>query len=345
MTADASKRRRSTRGAAALTELAERIVKGDSVLLITGAGLSVASGVRPFRSQTATRTTATPTKNGVVPCAGLWNDVIWSTATREAFRKDPLAWYNEFWLPHFNEEYQPNVGHECIQKIQADFPNVEQITQNIDGLQPPSSQMIEAHGRVGLYKCVPDDSDTDSDSDDEEDRQVHLGHRRKTRNLTERLKNPMTCPYQYLQSLPASQVESDEVREVLMSRPEPSQRLPDVPRCPVCDSNLLPQALLFDEGYHSHSYYQFERAEEWMEDCDALVLIGTSCSVRLTTVALDHARAHGIPVYNFNLHDPIESTSRLNVSNILGPAIETLPKLWEACEEARRARKARRTPV
>lgn len=30
--------------------------------------------------------------------AGLWNEVIWNTATRECFRKNPLTWYNTLYI-------------------------------------------------------------------------------------------------------------------------------------------------------------------------------------------------------------------------------------------------------
>jgi NAD-dependent SIR2 family protein deacetylase len=330
--ANVPKVRRSCRGQAGIQDLAERIVKGERIVFITGAGLSVASGIRAFRSHTATRTTAVPTKNGLLPTAGLWNDVIWTTATRKSFRKDPQKWYNDFWLPHFmGGSYEPNVGHTCMQEFLKRYKNVKQITQNVDGLQPSCESLIEAHGRVGLYKCLPEsDSDTDSDSDDEEDRLVHLGHRRKSRLLIKELKCPMTCPYKYLLSLTPCQIVPDEVREMLLT-PTASTVLPSAPLCPACNSSILPQALLFDEGYHSHSFYRFEEAENWLAQSHALVFVGTSFAVRLTHVALEHARDHAIPVYNFNLYDSLESNCRLNATNIIGPANETLQKLLDEC--------------
>lgn len=64
-----------------LKELAHHIVSSQPVLFITGAGLSVASGIRTFRGPD-----------------GLWSHVIWQKATREEFRKDPLLWENDFWV-------------------------------------------------------------------------------------------------------------------------------------------------------------------------------------------------------------------------------------------------------
>jgi hypothetical protein len=34
---------------------------------------------------------------------------------------------------------------------------------------------------------------------------------------------------------------------------------------------VLPQALLFDEQYGSHQFYQWDRVDEWFHDSDVLV--------------------------------------------------------------------------
>jgi NAD-dependent SIR2 family protein deacetylase len=293
--------------------------------------------------------------NANLPQEGLWNDVIWTTATRKAFRKDPLTWYNTFWMPHFMQatsttayKPKPNAGHAALQELLAQFPNCKQITQNIDGLQPPQEGLIEAHGRLNLYKCCPDsdddsdsENDDDSDNDDSEDsqRRVQLGHRAKSRERYDRHLDPARCPYQFLQSLTASQVEPASVRSVLEDDHstrlllKTNVKLTEAPTCPGCGNAAMPQALLFDEGYHSHTFYQFERAEEWLSRADCLVFLGTSFAVRLTSVALEHAREHALPVYNFNLEDLLPSTVRLSASNIVGPANETLPALVEACRQ------------
>ena len=349
-----SRPRRSTRGTNAIRELASLIAQPDKkVVFIIGAGISVASGVRPFRSFHQVQT-SDPQKSGVLPTAGLWDNVIWSTATREAFRKNPLAWYNQFWIPHFMTHQtrtghppKPNPSHFALHDILLEFPNVTQITQNIDGLQPRHKERFyEAHGRLGQYKCIPnEDSDTESDSDDEPERTVQLGHRRKQRLMTTKplrhtRQQQRKCPYQYEESLMAQQLEPRAARQSLMdlehpnSRQENATQLTTAPRCLHCGNTVLPQALLFDEGYHSHSYYQFEQMEKALEQADVLVFCGTSCSVHLTAVALQVARTRRLPVYNFNLHDTLTSTMWLNVNNIMGPAQETLVELRNALDQA-----------
>lgn len=321
------KKRRSQRGQSS-NQLAVALIQKQNVVFITGAGLSVASGVRTFRGS-----------------SGLWTEVIWKTATRSSFRKDPLEWYNAFWLPHFGGQHDlvsPNAGHEALEELTRLFPeSCHVITQNVDGLQ--KGEVLEAHGRVGLYKCIPDeDSDTDSDSDEDDDREVHLGHRRKSRALRKMValqeksggetldtlpqgEKPV-CRYQLLDSIRLDEIEPRHVREALTKG---EATLLEPPLCPSCRRPVPPQALLFDEGYHSHDFYQFEKMEQLLGKAQVIVFVGTSFNVYITTVALDHARDHSIPVYNFNTQDVLEPSVRLNVENIVGKSDETLPRLVE----------------
>jgi NAD-dependent deacetylase len=101
--AGAGARKRSRRGRAAtndssLDELAECIAGGKRVVFITGAGLSVASGVPTFRGH----------DNSV------WSTMLMEWGTRAKFLEDPLAWFNTFWLPkHYTAMLAnpvPNAG-------------------------------------------------------------------------------------------------------------------------------------------------------------------------------------------------------------------------------------------
>jgi len=307
-------RRKSSRGNHSLSELAKDIcLFRKRVLFITGAGISVASGVRPFRGS-----------------SGVWTTTIWTNATRDAFRKDPLKWYNDFWLPNLSlpQNVQSNAAHEALHKVLQRYPTtLSVITQNVDGLHPPSNRLIEAHGRIGLFKCMPDeDSDTDSDDDDDDERLVHLGHRRKRRLAMKK----QACLYQQKESLNVHQVEPARVRDVLDTG---RGSISEPPKCPSCNNALAPQALLFDEGYHSHDFYQFQKMEEWLAKAEVIVFVGTSFAVRLPEIALEHARAEHIPVYNFNTQDMLEATVRLNATNVKGPSEELLPRLLLEIQE------------
>lgn len=405
-----TQRRRSRRNATGpvLEDLARHIVSSKAVVFITGAGLSAASGIRTFRGPD-----------------GLWSEVIWKKATREEFRKDPLRWYNEFWVsvcrclysqciknamlhfltlihcartqlkhfpPHtYGDFYKPNDGHEAIATL-ASLPNanIKVITQNIDGLHCRTTrtwnhqeQLIESHGRLGYYKCIPAEN-LDSDSDSDEDniihqRSIYLGNRRKKQRQADSSDTgkPAQCRYEFLESIPAHEIIPAEVGATLSGvcnedgkvqhsvdsdyalalelhnyinghasdnarhrnqSMVPLQRerilIKEPPKCPACRRPVLPQALQFDESYHSHSHYQFECMEDWIDFASVIVFVGTSFEVTLTQHALDHARKEKKIVYNFNIDvDVLGNTSWINVENVIGDVQVTLPELVRLCEK------------
>lgn len=119
---------------------AERIVQGD-VVVVTGAGLSVASGVPDFRSS-----------------GGLWRRYApVDYATIEAFRSDPArswAFFNE--LRGLLANIQPNPGHDAIAKLCKLGLADAVITQNVDGLHQDAGcgPVIELHGDVRSLHCI-----------------------------------------------------------------------------------------------------------------------------------------------------------------------------------------------
>ena len=172
------------------------------------------------------------------------------------------------------------------------------------------------------------------------------------------------CQYQQARSLTGNQLVPPATRDALFKAaepPTPTQEfssapsgtstmpvdaspfcppkrilLDQAPKCPSCGNCVAPQALLFDEGYHNHDFYQFRLMEEWIAKAEVIVFVGTSfAGVSLTEVALEHAREKELPVYNFNTRDFLESTFRLNAENVSGPSEETLPQLLEACRDVK----------
>lgn len=160
------------------------------------------------------------------------------------------------------------------------------------------------------------------------------------------------CPYEIMDSIPTHKLQPLHVRNIFTqvsnnhvgSGPTgdllddgntSSIEIGEPPRCIGCGRPCPPQALLFDEGYHSHMFYRFIDMEDWISSADVLVFVGTSFAVTVTDKALAHARKAQVPVYNFNLDKAncrLESTSLLNVENIMGDASSTLPLLLETCK-------------
>lgn len=116
------------------------------VVYLCGAGLSVASGIKAYRSG---------------PNA-LWSEYVVDWGTRARFMADPAAWWTTFWLGGHKQLLSaaplPNPGHLALTRLCARKAGDLVITQNIDGLQRaaglPAAQLIEIHGRHDRFVCA-----------------------------------------------------------------------------------------------------------------------------------------------------------------------------------------------
>lgn len=114
------------------------------LLVVTGAGISLASGIPTFR--------------------GTDDDAIWSKDVTELgtfsfFRRDPVGswrWY----LKRFENlaDAKPNVGHEALvdlERWQQERGEFLLVTQNIDALHAAagSENLVEVHGRADRVRC------------------------------------------------------------------------------------------------------------------------------------------------------------------------------------------------
>lgn len=117
------------------------------VVVITGAGLSVDSGIRPYRGPTGIYTEMVE-RYGRAP-----EELI----TAKAIHKESdLFW--EFWEQKMLmlQGSKPCDAHLALVQIQEKTTFLE-ITQNVDGLSlaagMPPEQLIELHGNAYSYRC------------------------------------------------------------------------------------------------------------------------------------------------------------------------------------------------
>lgn len=114
-----------------------------SIVALTGAGISVASGLRPFRGP-----------------GGLWNEVdVLAYATAEALKQDPFKVWRFFASLRQQLKYaEPNAAHYALAKLESHMENHQNftlITQNVDGLhqRAMSKNVIEMHGNLKRIRC------------------------------------------------------------------------------------------------------------------------------------------------------------------------------------------------
>jgi NAD-dependent deacetylase len=126
----------------AARDLARMLADADSVVALTGAGISVPSGIPDFRS----------------PGSGIWENVDpMEVATIAAFQRDPKRFWS-FYRPRFAAlgEKLPNPAHQALVELEGRDLLDAVITQNVDRLhrKAGSARVIEVHGSIETSSCI-----------------------------------------------------------------------------------------------------------------------------------------------------------------------------------------------
>jgi len=115
----------------------------ESIVVLTGAGISAESGIRTFRAED-----------------GLWEDhKVEDVATPEAFLRDPELvhrFYNERRQQLLSEPVKPNPAHAALAQLEQQFPGEFMlVTQNIDNLheRAGSQNLLHMHGELLKMRC------------------------------------------------------------------------------------------------------------------------------------------------------------------------------------------------
>lgn len=116
------------------------LLYAEHVAVLTGAGVSAASGLATFRG-----------------AGGLWRNYRPADlATPGAHAKDPetvWAWY--FWRFETASAAEPNRAHRLLAELEARTSNFTLVTQNVDGLhgRAGSRNVVELHGNLTKGRC------------------------------------------------------------------------------------------------------------------------------------------------------------------------------------------------
>jgi NAD-dependent protein deacetylase/lipoamidase len=122
-------------------QAAELIRAAGSVVALTGAGISVPSGIPDFRS----------------PGTGVWHNVDpMEVAHIDVFRRDPERFWR-FYGHRFQtlEDKEPNRAHRALARLEEAGLVSAVITQNIDRLhvKAGSRELVEVHGSIAHASC------------------------------------------------------------------------------------------------------------------------------------------------------------------------------------------------
>lgn len=121
--------------------LASHLRAAHRCVVLTGAGVSTASGIPDFRGD-----------------HGLWTQADAArVATFEGFRQDPRGFY-AFWRDKFGllTKAKPNAAHVALAQLEARGLVRAIVTQNVDGLHQiaGSREVLEVHGRFRSARCL-----------------------------------------------------------------------------------------------------------------------------------------------------------------------------------------------
>ncbi len=228
------------------------------IVVLTGAGISVASGIRPFRGP-----------------GGLWEEIDPMTyATHEAILTEPLMVWKLFGVLRTQLITPgPNRAHTALAKFESALDKKHHftlITQNIDGLhlKAGSRNVVELHGSITRTRCTNDGCE-----------------------LT---------PF----------VEDD---------PHADQ----IPFCPICQSPLRPDIVLFNEWIPAESALRCYQA---LENVDLFMAVGTSGEVYPAAGFVRSAVNAGARTILVNL-EPLNPPNPYFKEEYLGKAEDLLPEL------------------
>ena len=126
-----------------IAKLLDIIKESQRIVFMTGAGVSVPSGIPDFRSNTGLYAT---------PYGGMNPEAIIS---HSFFYKNPEVFYKFYREKMIYKDALPNVIHKTMALLEEKGKSLGVITQNIDGLHQlgGSKDVLELHGTVLKNRC------------------------------------------------------------------------------------------------------------------------------------------------------------------------------------------------
>jgi len=129
-----------------IIDAARAILRAEYVIALTGAGMSVESGIPPFRGPGGLWT-----KYGEPPMNGYQ---IFLADPKKGWQERIRRQDDELWRPL--KAARPNPGHQALADLEALGVLRFLITQNVDDLHRQSGQqsVAEIHGNWRLIRCI-----------------------------------------------------------------------------------------------------------------------------------------------------------------------------------------------
>lgn len=124
-----------------ITRAIETLKNSTSLFVLTGAGISAASGIPTFRGKD-----------------GLWKKHrALDLATPQAFNNNPaLVWEWYHWRQKIILRSKPNPAHVALVELETKVKEYLLLTQNVDNLhqRAGSRHVLELHGNIFRTQCI-----------------------------------------------------------------------------------------------------------------------------------------------------------------------------------------------
>lgn len=124
-------------------KLKQAINEATSICILSGAGMSTASGIPDFRS-----------KEGIYT---KFKNVEYLLSESYFYRSPKQFWESFKAIFYMNNihTYEPNIGHKWLAQLEKSNKQLTIVTQNIDGLhrKAGSTHIYEVHGTISSAHC------------------------------------------------------------------------------------------------------------------------------------------------------------------------------------------------
>jgi NAD-dependent SIR2 family protein deacetylase len=270
-----------------LTPLVE-LLRDRRVAVLTGAGISTESGIPDYRGPETRRKARNPIQHRAFVGQHLWRARYWA--------RSAIGW------PRFRN-FEPNLAHAAVARLEATGRVTGLITQNVDRLhhKAGSRNVIELHGTLYDVRCL------------------ECGELEARDSLQLRLleQNPDVERWPFALAPDGDADIPDEVIEGFR-----------VPGCLRCEGVLKPDVVFFGDNVPAA---RVEQAFRWVDEAEALLVVGSSLAVWSGYRFVVRAAERKLPIAIVNLGesrgDP-HATLRLDAR-----AGEVLPALLERLAE------------
>jgi NAD-dependent SIR2 family protein deacetylase len=243
-----------------LAELAEFVLAHPGLFVITGAGISHASGIPTYRDEIGTWKSNTPIQHA---------DFMRSEATRKRY------WARSFkgW-PNVRKAL-PNAAHRSLVALEGKGYVSTLVTQNIDRLHQKAGhrKVIDLHGRLDEVLCMDCGA---------------LTEREAIQELLWQL-NPHFEALEQELSVLAPDGDA-EVQQQLIDQVV-------VPHCLRCQGILKPNVVFYGSSVHKQTV---QHLQERLAESAALLVIGSSLMVYSSFRFCKFAQQQGIPIICIN---------------------------------------------